>query len=150
MPAMPPINGEEIDMGRWSSVPAMIALAAVLSAPVIIEAENSLTDPTAMPDATVVPTVAAAGPSEYENPLIGASVYNVQNERIGCIVAVPAGYGNRTPGVVLVLGGFRGIAGKVVEVPVGSIELVNDKLVIAGATKGQLMQLPAFQFGSRS
>jgi len=144
-------------MGRSPSMPMMIALAAVLSAPPIIEADNSLIDPVTVV-ASGEPTVPGAGGRTYDlvdrcvyaNAIIGASVYNPQNERIGSIAEVLTGTGDRTPGAVLSLGGFRGITGKSVEVPYGLIELVNDKLVIAGTTKNRLMQLSAYQFGSRS
>jgi hypothetical protein len=132
-PVIAPINGEENDMERWSSVPAMIALAAVLAAPVIIEAENALPDPAIRPAMFT-----------HASTIIGASVYNPQNERIGSIAEV------LTPGTVLSLGGYRGIAGKLVEVPNGLIKEVDHKLVIASATKDQLMQLPPFQYGSHS
>ena len=133
-------------MGRWSSGWAMIALAAVLCAPVIIAAESSLTDPAPRSNATVL----SAGVTGFQRrvpEIVGASVYNVQNERIGGIADIRAG---RSPDVVLSLGGFHGITGKLVEVPTGLIEVQNDKLVIASATKDQLMQLPAYRYGTRS
>jgi len=52
--------------------------------------------------------------------------------------------------VVLWLGGFRGMPRKLVEVPGSLIQIVDDKLVIIGATRDQLMQLPEYRYGSRS
>ena len=109
-------------MSRWSSTPAILALAAGLWLPVIIAAQNSLDMPAA-------PTTA------------GAAVYNAQNEMIGVLSRIDG----RDSDLVLSLGGFRGIAGKVVEIPRGSVHAIDDKLIIGGATKNQLMQLPPFK-----
>ena len=134
-------------MRRSSSVPAMIALAAVLSAPLIIEAQNSLTASVTLPAKILF----AGGMRANRMPIApDASVYSAQNERIGSIADVLIGNRDGIRGVVLSLGGFRGMPGKLVEVPRSLIEVVNDKLVITGATKDQLMQLPDYQYGSRS
>ena len=130
-----------------SSTPAMIALAAVLSAPLIIEVQASLTQPVAAPA-----TLLFAGRPRVNGAPIApdASVYSPQNERIGSIADVLQGSGNDGGGVVLSLGGYRGIIGKLVEIPRSLLRVVDDKLVITGVTKDQLMQLPEYQYGSRS
>jgi hypothetical protein len=116
----------------------MTALAAILCAPVIIEAQNTLMDP-------VIPIAAPAARAPVHNAAVyNAAVYNTQNEMIGSIGVLPG------DAVVLSLGRFRGLGGKQVEVPNAMIQVVNDRLVIAGTTKDQLMQLPTYQFGSRS
>jgi hypothetical protein len=134
------------------SVLAMIALAAALSTPVIIEAQTSLSHP-------VAPTAAAlfsSSPRANGMPISpGAPVYNEQNDWIGSIADVVSGNPDDISrpdrsGVVLSLGGFRGITGKLVEVPSSLVQVVGGKLVIAGATKDQLMQRPEYQYGSRS
>ena len=84
------------------------------------------------------------------NKTVGTSVYNKQNERIGSIQQVPFDNDDDSSDVVLALGGFRGISGKLVEVPYRLIDVANDKLVIAGATKDQLMQLPSYRRRSSS
>jgi hypothetical protein len=125
----------------------MIALAAALSAPVIIEAQTSLTRPVTPPAAALFANSTRAN-SMPISP--GAPVYNEQNEWIGSIADVVTGNRDDISGVVLSLGGFRGVTGKLVEVPPGLLQVVSDKLVIGGATKDQLMRLPEYQYGSRS
>jgi hypothetical protein len=112
-----------------ASIYAMIALAAVLCAPVILEAQNSLTDPVTPAYATVA----------------GAAVYGERNERIGSIRQVLFANSDDTYSVVLSLGDFS-----LVEVPGSLIQVANGKLMIAGVTRDQLMQLPKYQAGSRS
>ena len=146
---------EGIEMKCSPSISAMVALAAVLSAPVMIEALTSLTEPAALPRAIVLttrtPTVTRrACANDCANFVVGASVYNDQNEMIGNIRNVLIGDNEEISGVVLSLGGFRGITRKSVRIPYRLLHSVNDKLVIVGATKDQLMRLPAFQYGSRS
>ena len=134
-------------MRRSSSVPAMIALAAVLSAPVIIKAQNSLTASVTLPATTLF----AGGMRANHMPIApDASVYTAQNDRIGSIADVRIGNRGDIRSVVLWLGGFRGMPRKLVEVPGSLIQIVDDKLVIIGATRDQLMQLPEYRYGSRS
>jgi sporulation protein YlmC with PRC-barrel domain len=125
----------------------MIALAAALSAPVIIEAQTSLSRP-------VTPSAAALFSSSLRAngmPISpGAPVYNAQNERIGSIADVVTDHRDDISGLVLSLGGFRGITGKLVEVPANLVQAADDKLVIGGATKDQLMRLPEYQYGFHS
>ena len=134
-------------MGRPSSMHAMNALAAVLSAPNIVVASNALFARGLLDDP---PAAATVLPADDAPVAVGAAVYNPQNEMIGNIAAVLPAAGDRDGGVVLSLGGFRGVAGKRVAVRRELITVVDDKRVIAGATKDQLMLLPDFRSGSRS
>ena len=83
-------------MSLSSSVSAMIALAAVLSAPLLIEAQTSLSEPVALPATAMLASRARGG----DGPIApGAAVYNEQNDRIGSIAEVLAS--DRADGVVL-------------------------------------------------
>ena len=139
-----------------ASIFAMIGLAAVLCAPVILEAQYSLMDPVTPASATVVatgvPTAddAAIGTARGSRIFAGAAVYSERNERIGSIREVRFGNSDDSYSVVLSLGDFGGIAGTLIEIPGNLIQLENGKLMIAGVTRDQLMQLPKYQYGSRS
>ena len=110
--------GKAIDMRGLASIPAMIVLAGVLSAPLIFEAQISLTDPVPLAYATVLPTTAPA------NAIV--------DQRKVLFSGSDAGYS-----VVLSL---DGTAGTLIVIPGTLIQTANDKLMIAGATRDQRMQ----------
>jgi len=114
-------------MSGLASIPAMILLAGVLSAPLIFEAQISLTDPVPLASATTAPANAIGSIRE---PLFSDN--------------------NAEYSVVLSLDGSHGIAGKLIAIPGSLIQAANDKLMIAGATRDQLMQSPKYADGSRS
>jgi sporulation protein YlmC with PRC-barrel domain len=161
-------------MKQKVSVPAMIALTGILAAPVIVAAQPAstaapgtapaMTAPapisTTTPGAAVMtPSPAMAidsGKSSYltadqrvrASKVVGASVYNAQNDKIGSVDDVLVNAKGDISGVVLSVGGFLGIASKLVEVPYAELQVHGDRLVISGATKDQLTQLPAYKYAS--
>ena len=159
-----------------SSVPAMIALAAVLSVPFAVAAQTSTTNSpatqaptrplsstaaTATPaplTTTTAPHAMASTDSTYvtadqhirASKIVGASVYNDQDQKIGSIDDVLIGSNDDISGVVLSVGGFLGIDSKLVEVPYKQIQVNNDKLTMSGATKDDLTRLPEYAYKARS
>jgi sporulation protein YlmC with PRC-barrel domain len=149
----------------------MVVLAVLLTAPAILAAQTT-TSPTAAPLASTMtapgsagmatphpmPSAGTADNSTYitadhhirASKIVGASVYNDQNEKIGSVDDVLIGSNDDISGVVLSVGGFLGIASKLVEVPYKDIRVQNDELMIAGATKDQLTSLPEYKYASRS
>ncbi len=78
--------------------------------------------------------------------LIGSIVYNDKNAKIGKIgdlIVKPDG----TLSLAIVdVSGFLGIGRHHVAIPVGQFTSVKPKIVLPGATKEALKQLPQFQF----
>jgi hypothetical protein len=80
--------------------------------------------------------------------LIGASVVNDKNEKIGSIddlIVTPA---DRVLFAVISVGGFLGINGRLVAVPYSSLTVdeKGGKVTLPGATKDALTKLPAFHY----
>ncbi len=154
---------------RSSSFLPMLAVAAAMSAPVIVTAQPA-TAPARAPAApapagptSAAPAPAAPGANVQATPLstyvtgdqrvrssklIGASVYNEQDEKIGSVDDVLITPGKEATGVVLSVGGFLGIASKLVEVPYSDITVRNDRLVMAGTTKDQLTKMPDYKYAA--
>lgn len=157
-------------MKRSLSVPAIVALSALLSVPVIVSAQVTtpapappaanppVASPSPVPGTPVITprplTTSDATKSTYTtadqrlrmSKFVGASVYNEQNEKIGTVDDVLLGNSDTVTDVVLSVGGFLGIASKLVEVQYSKIRVNSDKLVIAGATKDQLTHLPEYKY----
>jgi sporulation protein YlmC with PRC-barrel domain len=86
--------------------------------------------------------------------LTGASVVNEKDERIGTIDDIIITDDDETYAVISV-GGFLGIGDRLVVVPYDSLKIKtdekgeitrDDKIVLEGATKEELVKLPEFQY----
>ena len=80
--------------------------------------------------------------------LIGASVVNDKNEKIGSVddlIVTPA---DRVLFAVISVGGFLGINGRLVAVPYSSLTVDEKgrKVTLPGASKDALAKLPAFHY----
>src|ERR1700721_3811257 len=80
--------------------------------------------------------------------LIGSSVINDKNEKIGTVDDVIADKDKKQLSfAVLQVGGFLGMGGHLVAVPYDSLDISDDgrKIVVAGASKEELSKLPEDQ-----
>jgi sporulation protein YlmC with PRC-barrel domain len=77
--------------------------------------------------------------------VIGATVYNDQNQSVGSINELLIGNHRDVSGVVLSVGGFLGIDSKLVKVPFADIHVTGNRLVMSGASKDQLKQMPDYK-----
>ena len=96
----------------------------------------------------VVVDVVAVAKGYRASRLIGSSVSNDKNERIGTIDDLVVG--EDTPQVlyaVLQVGGFLGLGGHLVAVSYRSLLIDNSgKITLAGASREHLRQLPVFNY----
>jgi hypothetical protein len=81
--------------------------------------------------------------------LLGHSVINEQNERIGTIAELVVGQ-DYALFAVLEVGGFLGLGGRLVAVPIRALLFEDDrrKVVLPGATRKALRNFPEFRFGA--
>ncbi|MCO6418199.1 PRC-barrel domain-containing protein [Siccirubricoccus sp. KC 17139] len=91
---------------------------------------------------------AAARNGRRASKVIGANVYNENNESIGEVddIIIPPGGG--APVAVLSVGGFLGIGAKLVAVPYDRLQMGgnNNRWTLSGATKESLTGLPTFTY----
>jgi sporulation protein YlmC with PRC-barrel domain len=82
--------------------------------------------------------------------LIGSSVVNDQNEKIGTIEDIIIGRDDKALFAVLQVGGFLHIGGRLVAVPFQSLVLdeAGNKVKLPGATQEALKKLPEFKYAS--
>jgi sporulation protein YlmC with PRC-barrel domain len=79
--------------------------------------------------------------------LIGAPVYNAQNERIGDVSDLYLSKQNQIASVVIQVGGFLGIGGKLVSVPMDKLQLDQpDKVVMPDGTEDTLKAAPNAEY----
>lgn len=80
--------------------------------------------------------------------IIGSRLYNDRDQNIGDVddlLLTPAG-----PMAIIQVGGFLGIGGRLVSMPLGELRWNSDRdrLVLPGATKEALEARPAFEYGA--
>jgi len=157
-------------MARSTSIASMVAATAVIALPVL--AQTTAPDkapPAPPPGATSTHTTttttttrpsdkastSATSNSKYftadhqvrVSKVVGASVYNDQNQSIGSIDDVlMRDDTHKTDMVVLSVGGFLGMGSKLVSVPFDQLKIENDKVVMPGASKASLEGMPDYHY----
>jgi sporulation protein YlmC with PRC-barrel domain len=84
------------------------------------------------------------------NKLLGADVYNDKGEKIGKIDDIIVSPNRTVSHAIIGVGGFLGLIGRhEVAIPMDQIKFVNNRFVIAGATKAALKAMPEFQYAAQ-
>src|SRR5271169_4367420 len=80
--------------------------------------------------------------------LVGSTVVNEADETVGTIDDLIVTPGGQAPYAVLSVGGFLGLGTKYVVVPFPSLQVIDKRMVLRGATKEALKALPDFKYNS--
>lgn len=80
--------------------------------------------------------------------ILGQPVYDDAKERIGSIDDVIVTPDKAVSYAIINAGGFLAVTKHDVAVPVSQLKLVDDKLVLAGATKDALKAAPPFEYAN--
>ena len=80
--------------------------------------------------------------------IIGAPVYNEQDERVGSIDDLIITPDHSLSYAVVSVGGFLGLGRRLVAIPVEQLRDEKGKLILPGATKEALKALPEFQYAA--
>ncbi len=158
-----------------ASFGTMIAAAALISLPVLAQTTtHTTTTTTATPPDSGMTTTHPANPgmastapaatssttsntAEYftadhkvrASKIVGASVYNDQNQSIGSISDVLMGDSNhKADTAVLSVGGFLGMGSKLVSVPFDQLHIEANKIIMPGATKASLEGMPEYSYNN--
>lgn len=81
--------------------------------------------------------------------VLGASVFNDQNERIGDVDDIIIAPDKAVSYAIINAGGFLQVTKHDVAVPVSQLKLVEGKLVLAGATRDALKDTPEFEYAQQ-
>ena len=80
--------------------------------------------------------------------LLGAKVYNDQNQSIGKIEDIIVSPKRTVSHAIIGVGGFLGIGEHLVAIPMDQLNFVNNRFVLHGATKETLKAMPEFHYAS--
>lgn len=128
-------------MKRSTLASIFLASSLVIAAPVFAEAVKQTVVLTEV-DETVLATGWRA------SDIMGAKVYNDAGDHVGKIEEMIITDSGTVPYVVVSVGGFLGMGTHQVVVAASGLELVDDKLVLHGASKESLKALPNYTFAS--
>jgi sporulation protein YlmC with PRC-barrel domain len=157
-------------MTRHASIGTMLAATALISWPVLAQTTTS-TSPAAPPppgmtsSRTTTTTTAtrptteatsstASAPKYFTadrqlrvSKVVGASVYNDQNQSVGSVDdLLMSDNDHKAATAVISVGGFLGMGAKLVSVPFDQLRIENDKIVMPGATKASLEGMPEYRY----
>jgi sporulation protein YlmC with PRC-barrel domain len=156
-------------MAKYASIGTTLAAAALISLPVLAQTTTS-TSPAVPPagmtssrtttttttrPATTTETSSMASSSKYVtadgqvrvSKVVGASVYNDQNQSVGSVDDLLMGDSDhKAATAVISVGGFLGMGSKLVSVPFDQLKIQNDRIVMPGATKASLEGMPEYRY----
>ena len=122
---------------------AAVMAASVIAAPAFVLAQGSpQTVNLTKVDVVKVSTGYRA------SKVIGASVVNEANDTVGKVDDIIIGQDGKSPFVILSVGGFLGMGTKLIVLPYESLKATENKLILPGATKDALKDLPEFKYSS--
>jgi sporulation protein YlmC with PRC-barrel domain len=155
-------------MARYASFGTMLAATALIAWPVMAQTAGSTSAPPPSPpgmtpshsanpgmpansaaSAPAAPIYFTADHQVRASKVVGASIYNDQNQSIGSIDDVLMSDSDHKAGTaVLSVGGFLGMGAKLVSVPFDQLKIQDDKIVMPGATKASLEAMPEYRYKS--
>ncbi|MGZ5875439.1 MAG: PRC-barrel domain-containing protein [Bradyrhizobium sp.] len=81
-----------------------------------------------------------------KHKILGQPVFNDKDERVGSIDDIIVAPDKAVSYAIINAGGFTGLTKHDVAIPVSQLKLVDNKLVLAGATKDALKASPPFEY----
>jgi sporulation protein YlmC with PRC-barrel domain len=161
-------------MTNFRSLTAALALSAALAVPAFAQTTNgtaangasshatttngamtgsAATAPTASDSAAMGNTggkaeYTTAGNDVRASKVIGAAVYNDNNQKIGTIDDLLMNGSHDVTQAVLSVGGFLGLDSKLVAVNIDKLQVRPNRIVMAGATKDGLTKMPTYKFNN--
>jgi sporulation protein YlmC with PRC-barrel domain len=159
-------KGRYLIMAKHASIGSIIAATAFIALPALAQTSSPNTAPPAPPPGMTPSHTTTSSPANSASiatsatpkyftadhqvrasKVVGASVYNDQNQSIGSIDDVLMSDNDHKAGTAVVsVGGFLGMGSKLVSVPFDQLKIENDKIVMPGATKASLEGMPEYHY----
>ncbi|MFD2262907.1 PRC-barrel domain-containing protein [Lacibacterium aquatile] len=124
------------------------SLTLILSSAAIVMALGGAAYAQGTPQTLVKVDVQSLSTGYRTSKVVGSNVVNDANETVGEIDDLIVTPNNKIPYAVLSVGGFLGIGTKYVVVPYDALEVKDNRMVLRGATKDALKNLPEFKYAS--
>jgi sporulation protein YlmC with PRC-barrel domain len=139
-----PLKGHSRSRGlpmRLVLLTAAVVTATAVAAPLLVQAQG-VPQTVQLTKVDVIKVATGFRASK----VIGSSVVNDAGDTVGRVDDVIIGEDGKAPFVVLAVGGFLGIGDKLVVLPYEQIKTMDRKIVMPGATKEAVRDLPTFKY----
>src|SRR5579862_3571890 len=152
-------------MARYAKYGTIIAASALLAWPAVAQTttsthsaapppspgmttSHSTSTGTAPADtSSTTPLYYTANHQVRASKVVGASVYNDQNQSVGSVDDVlMSDSDHKAATAVISVGGFLGMGSKLVTVPFDQLKIDNNRIVMPGATKASLEGMPEYRY----
>jgi sporulation protein YlmC with PRC-barrel domain len=97
---------------------------------------------------SATPTYTTADGHMRLGKIVGASIYNDQDQSVGSVDDVLMSHDNEATSAVISVGGFLGMGSKLVSVPFDQLKVENNRIVMPGATKASLSSMPDYKYNN--
>ncbi len=128
-------------MSRLFLTAACLATLVTLALPLPALAQGA---PQTLSMTKVDPTSLATG--YRTSKVVGSVIVNEAKEKIGTVDDLIVTKDGTVPYAVISVGGFLGVGTRYVVVPADLLQVQNDQMTLAGATKESLKALPEFTY----
>ena len=81
--------------------------------------------------------------------MVGSPVYNDQGDKIGEIFDILVKPGATEPTAIVAVGEYTGGGSRLVAFPLSKVKVEGNKMMISGASKAALQNMPAYVFGAQ-
>jgi hypothetical protein len=95
---------------------------------------------------TTVEITQAIAVGNRASKIVGAPVYNEQDEKIGNIDDLIIGPDHSVSFAIVSIGGFLGLGSRLVAIPIEQLREEQGRFILPGATKEALVKLPEFKY----
>jgi sporulation protein YlmC with PRC-barrel domain len=129
--------------GIRSSMAAMVAVTAILVGPMDVRAQVAGSSTVGI--STEEMKVVALGWSAKKK-IMGKSVYNEKNEKIGVIDDLIITPDKSVSYAIVGAGGFLGVGKHDIAIPIHQLKEDQGKMILPGATKDALKAIPKFEY----
>lgn len=82
--------------------------------------------------------------------ILGREIYNDNKEKIGTVEDIIIAPDKTVSYVIIEVGGFLGMGGHYVAIPISHFKEAGDKLILPGATQEVLKGLPEFEYAKKT
>jgi PRC-barrel domain len=97
---------------------------------------------------TTVEITQAIAVGNRASKIVGAAVYNEQDEKIGNIDDLIISPDHSVSFAIVSIGGFLGLGSRLVAIPIEQLREEQGRFILPGATKEALVKLPEFKYAS--
>jgi len=121
-------------MKKLTTFAAAAALALTFAAPVLAQTAGGMV---------------STSHEMRTSKMVGSAVYNDNGDKIGSIFDIIVKAGATEPTAIVAVGEYTGGGSRLVAFPLSKVKVEGNKMMITGASKDLLLNMPSYVFGQQ-